>query len=166
VNDIPKMARLVTDLNGTNDALVAGLMGPYAADASKGVGYASMVTLMTNLTDAASAGKLATLILSLNPNVYYLGAPVTKKVGMVRLLRAGVLYGGQTFPGIGPAHTAVMMNGANDPASLAALMNSIGIDQMVPMVGCGDAVGDPGHDGVGPFDPDFHTPCTACNMGW
>ena len=166
VNDIPKMARLVTDLNGSNDALIAGLMGPYAADATKGVGYASMVTLMTNLTDVTSAGKLATLILSLNPNVYYLGAPVTKKVGMVRLLRAGVLYGGQTFPGIGPAHTAVMMNGANDPANLAALMNSIGIDQMVPMVGCGDAVGDPGHDGVGPFDPDFWTPCTACNMGW
>jgi len=166
VNDIPKMARLVTDLNGTNDALVAGLMGPYAADASKGVGYAEMVLMMTNLADATAAGKLATLIMSLNPNVYYLGGPVTKKVGMVRLLRAGVLFQGHMFPGIGAVHTAVMMNGADDPNDMAALMNSIGIDQMVPMVGCGDAVGDPGHDGVAPFGPDFWTPCTACGMGW
>ncbi|TAL29585.1 MAG: hypothetical protein EPN93_21085 [Spirochaetes bacterium] len=164
VNDIPKMARLVTDLNGTNNALVAGLMAVYAADATKGVGYATMVTLMTSLTDASSAGKLATLITSLNANVYYLGSPISKRAGMVRLLRAGVLYGGQTFPGIGPVHTAVMMNGVDDPADMAALMNAIGIDQMVPMVGCGDRVGDPDNNGLPPFDPDFHAPCTALGM--
>jgi hypothetical protein len=111
-----------------------------------------------------SAGKLATLIASLNANVYYMGSPVTKRVGMVRLLRAGVVYAGRTFPGIGPVHTAVMMNGVDDPADMAALMNAIGIDQMVPMVGCGDHVGDPDNNGLPPFDPDFHTPCTALGM--
>jgi hypothetical protein len=166
VNDIPKMARLVTDLNGAENALIAGLMAVYSSDATKGVGYGEMVTLMTNLADVDAAGSLATLITSLNPNVFYLGLPIAKKTGMVRLLRAGVLYGGQNFPGIGGAHTAVMMNGADDPIDLATLMNFIGIDQMVPMVGCGDRVGDAGGDGIPPFSPDFHTPCTACNMGW
>ncbi len=166
VNDIPKMARLVTDLNGTNDALIAGLMGVYDANATRGVGYETMVSLMINLAGVTEAGNLATLITSLNPNVFYLGLPVTKRVGMVRLLRAGVIYNAVDFPGIGPVHTAIMMNGANDPTNLATLMNFIGIDQMVPMVGCTDRVGDAGGDGVPPFDPDFHTPCTACNMGW
>ncbi len=164
--DIPKLSTLVTGLNGAKDALVAGLLAPYAADASQGVGYATMSTMMIQLADVTAAGNLATLMLNLNVNLNYRGGTVSAKVGMTRLLRAGVLYLGVQFPGLGPVHVAVMMNGADDPMDLAALINSVPLEQMVPMVGCGDHVGDPDNNGLPPFDPDFHTPCVSCAMGW
>jgi hypothetical protein len=179
VADLPKLSSLVTCLNGARDQLVADLLAPVSGRA-QGTGYANMVTLMSSLnsTDTApadgiidSAADLAAVMTGLNPNLIYLNGTVSMREGMVRLIvptvtEGGVLYLGQNFPGIGPVHLAVMMNRADDPSDLVALMNAIGLDNMIPMIGCGDAVGDPGHDGIGPFSPDFYTPCSAIGLGW
>ncbi|TAL29582.1 MAG: hypothetical protein EPN93_21070 [Spirochaetes bacterium] len=166
LSDVPKTARIISDLNGTRDALMASLIAPYAADASAGLGHDHMAGLIHSIGALDEAGRLAGLLASLNPVLAYNGSSVTVREGLVRLMRAGVVYQGRAFPGLGSVHVAAMINSADGAADLAAVMNGTGIEMMVPMIGCGDRVGDPGGDGLPPFDPDFRTPCTACGMGW
>jgi len=155
--DIPKVVQLLTDLNGTKDTLIAELLAPQSGF-SQGVGYATMVTLMQNLTDAASATTLASLMTGLNDDLKYQSATpnITSREGMVRMLTYGLEYSGVTFPGIGPVHVAVMMNESSDASKLATIMNGAGLELMVPLVGCADHV----------ESPDFRTSCTAIGFGW
>lgn len=164
--EVAKLSRLVTALGGTEDVLVAGLLAPYVANATQGVGPASLAALVSGLTDEAATIKLANLLISLNNQLSYLGAPVSSRVGLVRFLEAGVTYCGQNFPGLSAEHVAVMVNTANSAADLAVLLNVLGVESVVPTVGCTDRVGDPEGDGIGPFAPNFHTPCSACGLGW
>jgi hypothetical protein len=156
LNDILKLSRLISDLNGSRDVLIARLLADYSAAADRGVGYQEMILLFSNLADTNAAGTLAGLMAGLNTSLTYNGNPVTSTVGMVRLLKAGVVYKDVTFPGLGGVHIATMMNGVTTVSNLAFLINYLGLEQMAPLVGCADKV----------EDPDFRTPCTAIKSGW
>ncbi len=164
--DISKTARILQDLGGTRDALMASLIAPCLADASSGMGYENMASLMSAISGLDEAGRLAILLGSLSPSLMYHGAPVSSREGLVRLIGTGVTYSGRSFPGLGSLHVAAMINDAASAGDLAYVMNGVGIEMMAPLIGCGDRVGDPGGDGVPPFLPDFRTPCSACGMGW
>ena len=166
VDDIAKTARVIDDLAGTRDQLLASLVAPYQGDQSAGIGYAEMASLIGAIQDCDGAGRMAGLLASINPALHYQGALIPDREGFVRLIRGGVIYSGQAFPGLGPVHVAAMINGAESAQNLARVMNGVGVEMMAPLIGCGDRVGDPGGDGVPPFYPDFRTPCTACGMGW
>jgi hypothetical protein len=165
-DDIAKTARVIDDLAGTRDQLLASLIAPYQGDFSSGLGCGEMASLIGAVQGGDGAGRMAGLLGSLNPSLHYRGTSITVREGLVRLIRGGVEYSGQAFPGLGAAHVAVMINGAESAQDLARVMNGVGVEMMAPMIGCGDRVGDPGGDGVPPFHPDFRTPCTACGMGW
>ncbi len=156
LSEIPKLSLILTELGGTKNALMADLMSPYAADSSRGIGYPDMADLIIRLNGTVPAGKLGQVIRSLGGTMKYRGGNIPAREGMVRLLRGGVLYSGRIFPGLGTPYLAVMMNGADDPADLSLLLNGTDLDQIVPIIGCGERIA----------SPDFHTPCTACGMGW
>ncbi|HRZ10646.1 MAG TPA: hypothetical protein P5319_12235 [Gemmatimonadales bacterium] len=164
--DIPKTARVISDLAGTRDQLLASLIAPYLPDNSSGLGHGEMAALIASTNDADAAGRMAVLMASLNPALVYRGAPISDREGLVRIIAGGVTYSGQQFPGLGAVHVASMINGAASAANLAHVMNGVGVEMMAPMIGCGDRVGDPGGDGIPPYEPDFRTPCAACGMGW
>lgn len=164
--DIPKTARVIHDLAGTRDQLLASLIAPYLPDLTSGLGFGEMASLIAAIHDGEGAGRMAGLLSSLNPALFYRGGAISNREGLVRIIRGGVTYSGRAFPGLGSVHVAAMINGAESAQNLARVMNGVGVEMMAPMIGCGDRVGDADGDGVPPFDPDFRTPCAACGMGW
>jgi len=66
---------------------------------------------------------------------------ISSKEGMIRLLTYGLEFSNVSFPEIGSMHIATMMNGTMNLQSLIDIMNETGLEQIVPMVGCGDKVG-------------------------
>jgi hypothetical protein len=155
-NDISKTARILTDLNSEGDLLLAGLLTPYSSDASGGLGYAALAALISGLPGNTEAAKMASFLQQVNPEVNYMGAPISIREGMVRFVNAGGIYNSVNFPGLGSAHVALLIS-SSDAATLTALatmMNTTDIGSLVATVGCADRVS----------DPDFSVPCTACFM--
>jgi hypothetical protein len=172
--DLPSAAVMITAVNGARDPLLIGLLCPFDGTPDSGAGCARMAEVVSllhplHITDhngRSAPERLADFILGLNTAVPYRGEFISDREAMVRLLAAGVMYGNTDFPGLGPGHLALMINRAEDTDMLSGMMNNVGLEQMAPIIGCGDRVGDPEGDGIGPFLPDFHAPCTAINIGW
>lgn len=162
--------------------LMADLMAPISTF-TQGIGSANMVTLIgatgscstgTQFTQAACGGvwnaadtapaiRLAEVMSNLNANLCYnenCGTPtLARRVGLVRMVHAGVLYvpgPNVTFPGLSAGHLALMMNQATSGVDLYTMMNSTDISDVVVVVGCGDHV----------TANDFNTPCTDIGEGW
>ncbi len=160
--DISKLAAMVEAMLPAKYNLVAQLIAPVSG-VTQGVGSGTMATLISNLNDDTAAQNTATLLNGLNANLNYQGGTgnITAREGMVRFLNPVYAEGVQywytpssayvDFPGVGPIHVAVMMNGATTPADLIFLMNFLQLDELVVTTGCGDHV----------KNPDFSPACTA-----
>ncbi|MBF0353047.1 MAG: hypothetical protein HQM11_18580 [SAR324 cluster bacterium] len=160
VTDISKVSRLVNDLGGTKDTLVADLLAPFSADASQGIGYAELVTLLHNTQGETQAASLASLLSGVNASLYYRGTTITNREGLVRVLKGGVVYTyaaqNVNFPGLGGSHVATLVNSSTGIQNLTFLINALGLEQVTPLVGCADRVS----------TPDFNPACTAIGQGW
>ncbi len=170
-DDISKLVSIVTTLDGTRYDLVAQLLTPYSGS-DQGLGFDDMASLITTLTVDTDSGinkaeELGTLLLNVSDPLLYAGAGVDAREGLVRMISSGVTYLAVDFPGLGTAHVAEnLINQADDIQDLLDLVNNLDMQNLVPLIGCTDSVGDEGDDGIGPFDPDFHTPCSAIGLGW
>lgn len=153
--DIPKVSRLIGDLNGTRDALIAAMLAPYSG-IDQGIGAASMANLLTGLNDTTAAGGLATFMVNMNDTQMYQSATpnITLLEAMVRMTAHGVEYAGVVFPPLGPEHVATMMNRADSHADVAAITNALTVESNVVMIGCGDG------------RPGFQAPCEAVGIYW
>jgi hypothetical protein len=164
--------------------LVAELMAPTGVCPAVGLGSANMITLVNELgicdtgtefssaacggtwtpEDTTSSVLLAAVMNGLNTNLCYnedcAGASLARASGMVRLVvpGCGVAYDPSglnvAFPGLGPAHLALMMNQAAEASDLLTLMNGVNLADMLVVVACGDHV------------PGFLDECDAIGQGW
>ncbi len=159
LSDVPKLVTIIETLNGVRLDFVAQLMASYYGP-SLGLGAAAMGDLI-GYVDVDRVDDLANLLLDINPTLNYRGGTITNTEGMVRLISAGVTYTTDhdiVFPGIGPLHTALLINDVTDGGigRITTLLNGIDMANMPPLIGCADEID----------DPDFNTPCTEAGLGW
>jgi hypothetical protein len=174
--NIAKLTDFLISLNGTENQLMADLLAPYSG-ISQGIGCSNMAILITNLSSndtspadeiIDSSADLATFFKGLNDNLTNESISVSLREGSVRFIEYGAIYSTINFPGISPEHLAVIMNSESDPADMVNLLNSNGVSNNIPIIGCGDRVNDTNSDHIldDPTGPDFLTPCTSAGMGW